>query len=269
VEIPATGNTGLLMMQAIIYDIGIKWLIPQKGMDNSLFEEQYIGLRRKENRIYTDNELATLPFVQPNNPHYKEWKIRQQSCKRLLKYMEKKQRPQKILEVGCGNGWLSHRLSSVSGAFVTGIDINAFELRQAARVFAGTAGIQFIYGSIDSPEIMNRHFDTIIFAASIQYFRSLTDTIHHSMKLLKPGGEIHLLDSHFYQPGELEPASKRTAAYYEELGFPEMAGQYFHHCINDLKPFRYHVHYRPSRLAGLLRLNNNPFPWVSIKKKVG
>ncbi|HEV7780207.1 MAG TPA: methyltransferase domain-containing protein [Chitinophagaceae bacterium] len=261
-------------MQAIIYDIGKKWLMPRQDSADALFEEKYISLRQKEKRLYTDEELARLPLIEQNNLHYKEWRIRQQSCNRLVNYLGKKKGPLKILEVGCGNGWLSHRLSMVSGTFVTAIDINAFELRQAARVFAGVPGLQFIYGSIDSPELVNRHFDIIVFAASIQYFRSLTDTLDHSMLLLKPGGEIHILDSRLYRLGELGPASQRTEKYYNDLGFPEMTGQYFHHCFNELKPFDHKILYKPfslgpvGRLAGLLQWSNNPFVWVSVKKKI-
>lgn len=260
-------------MQAIIYDMGKKWLTPQQSSADALFEENYIGLRQKENRIYSDEELTGLPFVSPNNLHYKEWQIRQQSSNRLVNHLAKKNVPLKILEVGCGNGWLSHRLSAISSTFITGIDINAFELHQAARVFAGVPGLQFIYGSIDSPELVNRYFDIIVFAASIQYFRSLTGTLSHCMSMLKPGGEIHILDSHLYKPDELGPASERTEQYYKELGFPEMAGQYFHHCINELKPFAHKIMYKPfslsplGQLAGFFKWNNNPFQWVSIKKE--
>ena len=253
-------------MQAIIYDIGKKWLVPNKNTANELFEENYIGLRQKEKRIYADEELSQLPFVPSGNLHYKEWRIRQRSCNKLVTYLTRRKSPLKILEVGCGNGWLSHRLSAVSGAFVTGIDINAFELHQAARVFAGVPGLQFIYGSLCSPELVNRRFDMIVFAASIQYFRSLEETIGQCMQRLKPGGEIHILDSHLYKIDELAPATERTAQYYKELGFPAMTSQYFHHCVNELKPFDWKILYRPSRLLAPFDRYHNPFPWISIKK---
>src|SRR5687767_2559429 len=99
------------------------------------FEEQYIRLRQKEGRLYTDEVVRQLPFVSRKDPFYREWRMRAQSAYRLHQYLQKKKRPLKILEVGCGNGWLSHLLSGIPGAVVTGLDINRKELMQATRVF--------------------------------------------------------------------------------------------------------------------------------------
>jgi protein-L-isoaspartate O-methyltransferase len=45
--------------------------------------------------------------------HYHEWQIRKASSNRLVKYLAKKQKILEILEVGCGNGWLSAKLSVI------------------------------------------------------------------------------------------------------------------------------------------------------------
>src|SRR4051794_13090295 len=64
------------------------------------FQDLYISLRNSEQRIYSDEEVGRLPEVNEENPYKEEWKLRKDSCERLVKYLTKKNRPLKILEVG-------------------------------------------------------------------------------------------------------------------------------------------------------------------------
>ncbi|WP_431210721.1 hypothetical protein ACQ86N_32840 [Puia sp. P3] len=73
-----------------------------------LFEKKYILIRTLENRLYTDDELAKLPEISATHTHHKEWQIRKNSCQRLVRYLSTRRRSPEILEIGCGNGWLSH-----------------------------------------------------------------------------------------------------------------------------------------------------------------
>jgi ubiquinone/menaquinone biosynthesis C-methylase UbiE len=241
--------------------------IPERIDTDSQFEQHYIELRQKEQRIYSDEELAQLPLVAKDHPHYGEWQLRRRSCNRLLHYLQKKQPLQKILEIGCGNGWLSQQLATLPGSKVIGTDINFTELQQAARVFSHISNLQFMYCDIHSEILQQMEFDCIVMAACIQYFPSLPETIAYLLQRLKPGGELHILDSPFYKPAELATAQQRTKAYYDELGFPEMAGYYFHHSITALTGFSYEMLYQPSPLQHYLLQHKNPFPWLCIKHK--
>ena len=66
-----------------------------------------------------------------------------------MNYLLNKKQPLKILEAGCGNGWLCHRLAEIPGAQVIGTDTNFTEIQQAARVFADVSNLHFIYSPID------------------------------------------------------------------------------------------------------------------------
>ena len=230
------------------------------------FKDLYFNLRQKEGRVYTDKELAYLPLAPSSHPHYKEWKIRQRSATRLVNYLRKKQSPLQILEVGCGNGWLSYMLASVRETTVTGLDINVAELRQAQRVFGRVPNLKFIYADIHSEILKHENFDCIVLAACIQYFPSLSSLLKDLSYLLRQDGEIHILDSPFYKPGEIAAASKRSDEYYRGIGFPEMSRHYFHHEEAALKEFSYETLYRPSAFQSFLLNNKNPFPWFCIKK---
>jgi ubiquinone/menaquinone biosynthesis C-methylase UbiE len=241
--------------------------IPEGMEPDNLFEQYYIELRQKEQRIYSDEELLQLPLIAKNHPHYNEWQVRRRSCNRLVHHLQKKQPLQKILEIGCGNGWLSHQLAGIPGSKVIGMDINFTELQQAARVFSHISNLQFMYCSINSEILEQMEFDCIVLAACVQYFPSLPDTISYLLGRLKVKGEIHILDSPLYKPGEIAEAKQRTTDYYRDLGFPEMGNYYFHHLVTGLASFNYEMLYQPSSLQHYLLQHKNPFPWLCIKHK--
>jgi len=228
------------------------------------FEEKYISLREKENRLYTDEQVEWLPEIEPSHPHYKEWETRKNSCHKMIQYLRNKKIELNILEVGCGNGWLCHQLSKIPGSNVAGVDINKTELDQAKRVFDHIERVEFFYGGINHEKIRNEKFDTIVFAASIQYFSSLDGIIPAAVQLLSRGGEIHILDSHFYKSSEIEAARKRSFDYYQSLQSAEMSEHYFHHCIDELDEYDHKILYNPDLLRNRFMKNKNPFHWICI-----
>lgn len=230
------------------------------------FEKQYLSLRRKEGRIYDDHELKQLPHVPRQHPLSAEWKIRASSCRKLLAYIQQQKRERQILEMGCGNGWLSHMLSTVKNVTVTAADINRAELEQARRVFADT-NIQFIQAGMGDQFFRNKSYDLVIFASSIQYFPSATKVLKNAMSLLKPSGEIHIIDSHFYTSGKKAEAQLRSREYFEWAGAPLMQNYYYHHCLEDLSVLNYEVLNRFSSLFQKMR-GRKSFPWIRIKKQV-
>jgi protein-L-isoaspartate O-methyltransferase len=228
-----------------------------------MFEEIYIATRRKESRVYSDDEVRSLPQLPARHMHSKEWGIRKQSALRLIQYLQAKNKSLQILEVGCGNGWLSNYLSQVSLSHVTGIDINIQELQQAERLFTAD-NLRFIGDDIRDGILEGRLFDVIVFAASLQYFPSLTEMIKTSLLHLRADGEIHIIDSKFYSESELADARERSLAYYKSIGCSEMADHYFHHTTSELSDFNYQRLDKPSVLAILKGNAKSPFPWICV-----
>src|SRR6185503_17845788 len=157
------------------------------------FEKLYTQLRQREGRIYTDTEVSNLPEIRSSHPHYKEWQIRKESSQKLIDHLKKRKQPLDILEIGCGNGWLSHKLAEIPESKIIGADINFAEVQQAARVFHHKPNLHFIYGDAESGLFEDRQFDVIVFAASIQYFPSLSNPINNAIRLLKSKGNIHII----------------------------------------------------------------------------
>lgn len=228
------------------------------------FEQLYIDLRIHEKRMYTDEEVMWLPDVSSDHVHRHEWKIRKMSCHKLTSYLIKKKNALSILEVGCGNGWLTYHLSQIPHSNVVGLDVNLFELQQASRVFAAMPNLDFIYGDLNELKIAK--FDVIVFAASIQYFKSFSNIVQSALSRLNKEGEIHIIDSHFYHQTELEDARHRSREYFQSKGFGKMYGFYFHHALKELDEFNHEILYDPNSLVNRILKRRNPFHWVCIKK---
>jgi hypothetical protein len=82
--------------------------------------------------------------------------------------------------------------------------------------------------------------------------------------LLRPNGEVHVLDTHFYPDNELETSVKRSQSYYSSLSFSDMARYYFHHSLNQIQAFNHQVLFDPNNIWN--RLNKkDAFYWIMLK----
>lgn len=226
------------------------------------FGRLYLAIREREKRVYTDAEVSRLPDIDWLHPHYAEWQTRKRSASRLIDYLQKKQRPLNILEVGCGNGWLAAKMADIPGVKVTGMDINHIEINQAERVFK-MDNLKFKHEPFHADSLRGELFDMIIFAAVLPYFASIKSTLKLALSHLKPGGELHILDTPFYTAEEAGPARERCIAYYNQMGFPEMSRQYFHHTIHALEGFNCRVLFNPRSLLNRL-MKKDRFQWICI-----
>jgi ubiquinone/menaquinone biosynthesis C-methylase UbiE len=231
---------------------------------NAGFEENYFNLRRKEGRIYADEIVAQLPYPKSNLIHSKEWVKRATSCMKLIQYIEQRGPGLTILEVGCGNGWLSNRMAQIKNNRVFASDVGLPELEQGRRIFGSNPNLTFVYSDLEHLVQLDIHFDLIVFASSIQYFPSLPEVIKSTRLLLKKDGELHILDSPLYEQKDVAPAVKRTKVYYDSIGFPEMADSYFHHSLDEVKQLGFQVLYSPHQFPGFLKRLRNPFYWVCL-----
>lgn len=228
-------------------------------------QDFYLKVRSKENRVYTDTQVACLPEIDKKHEHYGEWEVRKKSAQKLSAYISSKNKPLKILEIGCGNGWLAAKLSEIEGTQVTGWDVNEIELEQAKRVFADRKNLEFFTTSLMDIENPVERFDLVVFAASVQYFPSFKDLIKRVKMLLNQDGEIHIIDSVFYNSAEIAAARKRSEEYFNSMQVPEMAGFYFHHSIESLREFEHKIIYDPTTFWNRLIRKKNPFYWINIE----
>jgi len=233
------------------------------------FERLYLQVRKKENRIYSDDEIKLLPYASKINPHKNEWALRTKSFLRFKEYLSQKKSKLNILDLGCGNGWLAGQFAKDFDHNYFCVDVNLTELEQAARVFENE-NIKFIYSDIFATTFPANTFDIVIINSALQYFQNISVLLKELFFISKTYGEIHIIDTPFYDQNELMQAKNRTLKYYTSLGFPEMAGKYFHHTLEDFRYLRYSYIYNPdsfkNKLSKFVFDQDSPFPWLLVTR---
>jgi ubiquinone/menaquinone biosynthesis C-methylase UbiE len=158
-------------------------------------------------------------------------------------------------------------IAKSSTSDVYGIDINKFEIEQAARVFK-SQNLRFVQGNLLDDILPEKSFDIITLNASVQYFKDINLLLNKLLSLLTDNGEIHILDTPIYLCTELVGARERTVAYYKSIGFLEMARYYFHHSYEEIEKFNYSIMFDPNsikvRIMKFLNVKDSPFPWIKI-----
>ena len=98
----------------------------------------------------------------------------------------------RILDVGCGDGLLTTRLTK-DGARVTGIDASA-DMIAAARRRAKAAGVEIdlVEGDAGDLPFPAGHFDCVVSVATLCFVDEPRSTIREMVRVLKPGGRLIL-----------------------------------------------------------------------------
>lgn len=232
----------------------------------------YLAVREREGRVLSDEMALRLPFTAPDSRQQREWAWRRRSFSRFRRYLARRFRGREfsLLDLGCGNGWMSLRLAGLPGAGIWAADVNLPELQQGARLAAitGLSNIRFVFADILENTLPEGHFDLVVLAASVQYFPNVSTLVAALKRVLKPGGDIHFLDSPFY-PDEVRRLSAREASrqYYTRLGVPEMAEYYHHHRWADVAALG-GKNLNDGFISRLLQRIRylGPFPWVRISE---
>ncbi len=229
------------------------------------FESHYLKVRKKEQRVLGIEEIKRLPDTATDYIHHREWEIRKKNIRRYLNYLAKKKSPLRILDVGCGNGFFSNKIASL-GHRVTAVDVNLPELLQAKEAFPNP-NLSWYYSDVLNESPGDGIFDQITFCCSFQYFSNPVALLDRCLAMLREGGEIHIIDSPFYNRHSRSLAAKRSEKHFEALQVPEMSAHYYHNSMELFSSFHFRYGYNPKGLfRKLFTRNDSPFPWIIVKK---
>jgi SAM-dependent methyltransferase len=89
----------------------------------------------------------------------------------------------KILEVGCGTGWLSSKLSEFGK--VTAVDLGREIIETAKTLYSG---IDFRSGNVHTLDLPLNSFDVIVTLETLSHISDQAAFVHRLSQLLKPGG---------------------------------------------------------------------------------
>ncbi len=233
------------------------------GTGTDAFAELYARARAREARILPDELVRGLPRSGERTAHAREWRVRAASLRRLIDLLERTGGGLRVLDIGCGNGWMSAAIAE-AGHHVVAIDRHASELEQAVRVFSGR-DVVWCAGDPWSVPLPEHGFDVVVMAASLQYFADLDALFLRLWELLRPAGAVHVLDTRLYGSRmEADAAAARSARYYQELGTAELAAHYHAHQLSDLLRQGRGTVLSAPRAGGPLRLFRAPRPFHHV-----
>ena len=152
--------------------------------------------------------LENLPFRDVTRRHTTEWKVKARSMVALLGVLDL-QKPLRVFDLGCGNGWLSHQLA------IRGHDVYAVDVALDDTVGLGAAGVyvrlgppfQRVWADLERLPVQSASVDAVVCNASLHYARDVRVSLRNIARVLRPGGFLAILNS----PVHTRPTSAARA----------------------------------------------------------
>jgi SAM-dependent methyltransferase len=98
-----------------------------------------------------------------------------------------------VLDLGCGEGYVSRLVMQAGAASVFGVDISAEMVERARQATPDSSPMQFATGNLSQPMALSRqHYDRIMAVFLFNYITiaEMTDVLRLARKLLVPGGRF-------------------------------------------------------------------------------
>jgi SAM-dependent methyltransferase len=200
----------------LVWDGGILRALPEERRRRfAKFLSDYGTVRRAEGRGSADADYyRTLPYADSA-----QWRIRAKT----FEYFRNRLLPaakSKVLDLGSGNGWFSHKLSGLGHEPVS-VDIftDALDGLEAALRYSK---VTLVEAEFDRLPFAGAQFDLAVFNASLHYSPDYQRTLAEVRRCVRPTGRIFILDSPLYKArehGELMQAERR-AQFQQMYGFP-------------------------------------------------
>jgi SAM-dependent methyltransferase len=190
------------------------------------FIAQYETVRSAEGRrVRGARQLRALPFRDLSGQRRYEWRLRARSFRalvaRVVEPLERSARsPLRVLDLGSGLGWLSHRLTRRRHV-VAAVDLstNDFDGLGVHRYYP--CGYLPVQAEFDRLPWRDAHADLVIFNASFHYASDYAATLRESLRVLAPGGRIVIMDTPIYRDASSGVAMvrEREDSFQRRFGF--------------------------------------------------
>jgi SAM-dependent methyltransferase len=145
---------------------------------------------------------CSLPYVDRRDPQSATWRVRQQSLgnmRRVLKRLGPGRL--RILDLGAGNGWLSHRLA-LDGHACVAVDWLDDQEDGLAASRHYPVGFTCIQADFDDLPLASQQFDIAVFNASLHYSTDPAATLRRARASLVAGGMLVVMDSPVFTSDE-------------------------------------------------------------------
>jgi SAM-dependent methyltransferase len=190
------------------------------------FIEEYRQIRYAEGRGSNDPDYyRALPFQDLLGRNAGMWQMRAKTFRyferQILPPLEKAAgRPLDVLDLGAGNCWLSYRLA-LRRHRVCALDI--FLDSRDGLLAACHYGVRFaaVGAEFDALPFRSSSFDLAVFNSSVHYSTDYQVTLAETLRCLRPGGKLVILDSPVYRKREHgeHMVAERHAYFEQRYGF--------------------------------------------------
>lgn len=202
-----------------------RFLPPQRAAALAQFRQEYETVRRQEGRGSDDPAFyRALPFVA--DP---AWAGRGHSYNGLLAQVirplaQQIQRPLRILDLGAGNGWLSHRLAE-EGHVLTAVDLGVTVHDGLGAHVHYPTKFTCLQAEFDQLPLDDGWADLVIFNASFHYSVTYETTVQEALRVLREDGQVVVVDTAVYQhpSSGQQMVAAREAAFVRQVGFASNA----------------------------------------------
>jgi SAM-dependent methyltransferase len=174
-----------------------QFLAPSQIEAASDFAAQYRTVRARDGSWpVRPQDYRLLPWVPSQHPRADEWRIRSASYVHLQRYLlpEVRQDTLRIVDVGAGCGWLSHRLTAF-GHQVVAVDRLEDEVDGLGACQHYPVSFALVRADFNALPFAPAQFDLAIFNASLHYSPDTAATLREALRVLAPGGTVAVMDS--------------------------------------------------------------------------
>lgn len=148
------------------YEYDNYFLLERRSRSHSTFCEKVYGMDLSQHGLIDQAELSVL-------------------CELISKL-----RPDKVLDIGCGNGKITEWISGNVKAKFTGIDISNLGIQHARERTMNSELLHFEVGNMNSLQ-RSEKYDSVLFLDTLYYANSIKDTVDQAFGLLNEGGHIY------------------------------------------------------------------------------
>lgn len=194
---------------------GVARLMKRNCIDHfSAFLDDYTRIRLAEGRGSSEAAYyLRLPEASPTDPMAWQWRIRAISFRYLYRtFFKEASTPRKVVDLGAGVGWLSHRLACLGNEPIA-VDLSADELDGlGASVHYGGAWPR-LQCEFDALPLANGQADMVIYNASFHYSTDYHRTIEEGLRILNRTGQVVIMDTPVYaqaRSGEQMKSERHT-----------------------------------------------------------
>jgi SAM-dependent methyltransferase len=161
------------------------------------FQRQYRAVRARDGyRPAAPEYYRTLPCVARDDPHAGQWRVRRESYVHLQRHALPAlwRGPVQALDLGAGNGWLSHRLAAFGHRMVAvdRLDDEADGLGACRHYPVSLVAVQ---ADFDALPFEPSQFDLVVFDGSLHYSPDPATTLAEAARMLASDGAIAVMDS--------------------------------------------------------------------------